>query len=358
MTWLTFIIVFLFILAAAFVFLFSSPVWERRKKRNEDIDDIREILPGLDCGLCGLPNCRLYACDLVLRHGDPALCAPGGARCEAKLRAILGGDRESAKVAFVRCAGGDSAVRPLYEYDGRENCAAAASLFGGLKGCPNACLGFGSCVSACPFHAISLANGVARVDPELCSGCGKCISVCPHNVIALIPAGSHWQVACNSELDPAARAAICLAACTACGKCAKLSAAWEFSMINGLAKASDTVSDRGPRSGDWAAIASQCPTGAIIHTGRRHLTPQEPAKSKPKAQGQTAAPLSDSKPGESTIPLHSDTSLPTGQAPLGASSKPADNSPEAPTASLPISGPDSDSAAAGRKPEESGSKQS
>lgn len=300
MSWLTFPIVFLFVLAASFGSLFFSPVWERRRKRNEDIDDIREVLPGLDCGLCGSPNCRLYACNLVLNHGDPSLCAPGGDGCEQKLRQILGGDRREAKVAFVRCAGTLSAAKQLYEYDGRENCAAAASLFGGLKSCPNACLGFGSCVSACSFRAISLVNGVARVDPDLCSGCGKCVSVCPHGVISLIPASARWQVACNSKRPAALRADDCKAACTGCGRCAKLSSSWEFSITDNLAVASNTVPENGPGAGSWAAIASQCPTGAIVHTGRRPAP--EAAKSSAKTAKADQPAQQSSASSESAVP--------------------------------------------------------
>ncbi|MFA4916105.1 MAG: FAD-dependent oxidoreductase [Syntrophales bacterium] len=48
------------------------------------------------------------------------------------------------------------------------------------------CRGCGSCLEACPYHAVSLkpnaANGVtAVVDDALCKGCGNCISVCPSN---------------------------------------------------------------------------------------------------------------------------------------------------------------------------------
>jgi len=50
---------------------------------------------------------------------------------------------------------------------------------------PSACDGCGSCVSACPFGAISMADGLAVVDPSGCKGCGGCVPVCPTDAIDL-----------------------------------------------------------------------------------------------------------------------------------------------------------------------------
>ena len=56
------------------------------------------------------------------------------------------------------------------------------------KGCKfQGCLGFGSCVAACPFDAIHVVDGIAVVDKEACKACGKCIAACPKHLIELIP---------------------------------------------------------------------------------------------------------------------------------------------------------------------------
>ncbi len=34
------------------------------------------------------------------------------------------------------------------------------------------------CIPACPEHALTMKNGMVRVDRELCTGCGKCTEVC------------------------------------------------------------------------------------------------------------------------------------------------------------------------------------
>jgi Na+-translocating ferredoxin:NAD+ oxidoreductase RNF subunit RnfB len=278
MGWISLPIAFLFILVASFGSFFLSSAWERRRKRNEAIDKLRAALPGYDCGLCGFDDCRRYARDLVEKNGDPALCSPGAEPCESRLRGLLGGERAKAKVAFVRCGGSVSAAKALYHYDGRENCAASAALFGGSKSCPHACLGLGSCALACSLNAISMKEGLAVVDPERCSGCGACVPVCPHNVICLVPATAPWQVACNSRRNPEDKKEDCSAACISCGKCGALSASWEFSLVDGLAVASASVPETGSGSGAFSSIAAHCPTGAIVRMGsKRPMAPEKPA---------------------------------------------------------------------------------
>lgn len=46
------------------------------------------------------------------------------------------------------------------------------------------CTGCESCVSACPFGALSMKDGVAAVD-EKCTFCGACVDVCPVSAITL-----------------------------------------------------------------------------------------------------------------------------------------------------------------------------
>ena len=54
---------------------------------------------------------------------------------------------------------------------------------GGAKGCAYGCLGYGSCVDACPFDAIHIVDGIAVVDKEECKACGKCVDACPKHLI-------------------------------------------------------------------------------------------------------------------------------------------------------------------------------
>jgi len=48
------------------------------------------------------------------------------------------------------------------------------------------CKGCGTCVEACPSHALSLKNGKAVVDHQLCILCGYCNPVCPEFAIRIV----------------------------------------------------------------------------------------------------------------------------------------------------------------------------
>lgn len=54
------------------------------------------------------------------------------------------------------------------------------------------CVGCGTCVESCPFHAISMAGtegtlSVSSIDVSLCNGCGNCTVVCPAKAITMEP---------------------------------------------------------------------------------------------------------------------------------------------------------------------------
>jgi Fe-S-cluster-containing hydrogenase component 2 len=46
------------------------------------------------------------------------------------------------------------------------------------------CTGCGICVDACPAEAITLVDGVARVNREECTGCLTCVDECPAEAIS------------------------------------------------------------------------------------------------------------------------------------------------------------------------------
>jgi len=54
------------------------------------------------------------------------------------------------------------------------------------------CIGCGTCVESCPFHAISMVDiggtlSLSTVDAALCTGCGNCTVVCPAKAIVMEP---------------------------------------------------------------------------------------------------------------------------------------------------------------------------
>ena len=93
---------------------------------------------------------------------------------------------------------------------------------GGPKGCTYGCLGFGSCVKACPFDAIHVVDGVAVVDKEACKSCGKCVAACPKGLIELVPYEQKHLVQCSSKDKGKDVMAVCSVGCIGCRLCQKV----------------------------------------------------------------------------------------------------------------------------------------
>ena len=189
---------------------------------DERIPQVRECLPGANCGACGFAGCDGYAAALV---EDPDLavnlCVPGGASAAEQIGAVLGREAGEVvkKVAEVRCSGTCAATQPKMDYQGIESCSAAKLLFGGSGSCIYGCAGLGDCAKVCPENAIYLVGGVARVDTEACIGCGLCAKTCPNHVIEIRPAAAHVVVDCNSHQKGADTRKACSAGCIGCKLC-------------------------------------------------------------------------------------------------------------------------------------------
>ena len=124
------------------------------------------------------------------------------------------------QTAFVKCAGTCEKAILDYDYTGIQDCTMASMMQnGGAKGCNSGCLGFGSCVAACPFDAIHVVDGIAVVDKEACKACGKCIAACPKHLIEIVPYDQKHLVKCNSQDKGKAVMQACTAGCIGCKMC-------------------------------------------------------------------------------------------------------------------------------------------
>lgn len=190
---------------------------------DERVEKIVEILPNANCGGCGFAGCGAFAQAVVDGKADPSACAAGGAEAVEKIADIMGVevDAKEPAIAVVLCQGTHNNASVRYEYDGIDDCLAAARLGGGQKACTYACLGFGNCVKACAFDAIKIVNGVAVTDSEKCTGCGSCVEACPKGVIKLIPKKIKYFVGCSSKDKGAAMKEKCTAGCIGCKICEK-----------------------------------------------------------------------------------------------------------------------------------------
>ena len=191
---------------------------------DEKFTQLRECLPGANCGACGYAGCDGYAQALSEGGVKPNLCVPGGADAAAKVAAILGveaGDVETV-AAFVACQGGCVHSGKKCDYAGIPTCAAVNLMFAGDGACSYGCLGYGDCTRACAFDAIHIVDGIAKVDREKCTGCGACAAVCPNHVIEVVPEHKRKPVVlCQNKDKGAQTRKACTAGCIGCMKCAK-----------------------------------------------------------------------------------------------------------------------------------------
>ncbi len=182
---------------------------------------VTAALPGANCGGCGFAGCDGYARALVAGTAPNGACAAGGEACAAEIARILGvaATATEKRVALVRCRGSRSEAVRIGDYNGICDCAVAASTAGGDKGCRYGCLGYGACANVCPKGAISIADGLARVDKRLCIGCGKCVKVCPRHLIELVPASATIHVLCANPVRGPEVRKVCGVGCIGCRLC-------------------------------------------------------------------------------------------------------------------------------------------
>jgi electron transport complex protein RnfB len=185
--------------------------------------EVRNALPGLNCGVCGFAGCDEYASKAAKDKIAPNLCVPGGEKAALAISAITGVPFDSVKevVAHVNCNGNYSATTDKYNYRGVLSCAASSLFFGGRSSCRDGCLGFGDCAEVCPSGAIKVLNGCAFVDEDICSGCMLCVKICPKNIIKPKPRYSPVSVSCSSKLTGKEARITCKNGCIACMRCEK-----------------------------------------------------------------------------------------------------------------------------------------
>lgn len=149
---------------------------------------IDEALPGANCGGCGYPGCSSNAEAIVAGKSSANSCVAAGPETAEAIAAILGVSVEAKEpdIALPGCTYGVVDADTKYDYNGMNDCRAAALLSGGMKVCTIGCLGLGTCAKACPFDAIVMGpKGLPVVDERRCTGCGTCERVCPKNIITL-----------------------------------------------------------------------------------------------------------------------------------------------------------------------------
>lgn len=199
---------------------------------DEKAEAIRECLPGANCGACGFSGCDGYAA--ALSKGitkNTALCAPGGNDVSAQIAEIAGlaAGNVAPSAAVVMCQGFCEKSKTKMVYNGVESCQMAKQLFGGPKECIYGCIGLGDCAKACPYEAISICDGIARINPSMCKACKMCVKTCPNSLIKMMPLREAKAVVlCVNKDKGAVTRKECELGCIGCMKCVK---ACEFEAV-------------------------------------------------------------------------------------------------------------------------------
>ncbi len=221
---------------------------------------INDVLPGNNCGGCGYAGCSGLASAIVKGEAPVNGCPVGGAPVAAKVGEIMGQSADDAvkMVAFVKCAGTCEKTTKTYEYFGIEDCSMASMMQNaGPKSCSFGCLGFGSCVKACPFDAIHIVDGIALVDKEACKACGKCVAACPKKLIELVPYDQKHLVQCSSNEKGKDVISACKVGCIGCKMCEKVC---EFDAVKVLDNIAHIDPDKCTNCGK---CAEKCPRKII-----------------------------------------------------------------------------------------------
>lgn len=230
------------------------------------IDQVQEVLPGANCGGCGSAGCRNFAERCVKATSlDGLNCPVGGSDTMKKVGDILGlkAAEQIPMVAVVKCQTSCNNRLTVGKYDGAINCRISQTLFSGESACPYSCLGYGDCVAACQFGAISInpETGSIIVDADKCTGCASCVKACPKHVIELRkkwPKNRQIYVKCVNEDKGGVARKACATACIGCSKCVKECQFEAITVTNNLAHI-DTNKCRLCRK-----CVKVCPTGAIV----------------------------------------------------------------------------------------------
>jgi Na+-translocating ferredoxin:NAD+ oxidoreductase RNF subunit RnfB len=229
--------------------------------RDPLIDQVREALPGANCGACGYPGCDGYAAAAASGEAPPNRCTVGGAATAEKLSALLGVNASATPVAAVLACRGSKDHAPLKgTYTGVPTCRGAKLSAGGTKLCAWGCLGFGDCTAVCLFGALTMGeDGLPQVDYDKCTGCKLCIAECPQQLLRDIPRDRKGSLVLCSNRNPLRGMVIktCKAGCIKCELCVKNCPQKCITMDRGI-----PVTDY-EKCVSCGTCAAKCPTKAI-----------------------------------------------------------------------------------------------
>lgn len=146
-------------------------------------EQIDQLLPQTQCGLCSYNGCRPYAEAMVYQAEQINRCPPGGVKTLIKLGELLNRD----PTPFIPDM--EKQTKPPMLAKIRED----------------ECIGCKKCIQACPVDAIhGAAKLMHTVIADQCTGCELCVEPCPVDCIDMLVI-SEANTATQSKKANAAR---------------------------------------------------------------------------------------------------------------------------------------------------------
>lgn len=201
------------------------------------LEKIYAKLPGANCGACGMPGCMGFAEGLIQGTCTPDRCVALEEEARKEISELLGVEHKKKikAVAVLHCHGGSKRVKDKFIYTGEKDCVAANLVGGGPKACFYGCIGYASCVKACPFGAITMnEEALPVVNEDKCTACGKCVAICPKRLYSLVNVAKIYAVRCKSLDFGKEVLDACSVGCIACRKCEKACPVKAIQIIDNL----------------------------------------------------------------------------------------------------------------------------
>ena len=134
------------------------------------VDEITALMPGSNCGQCGMAGCAAAAVAIAEGSAPVTCCPPGGRALASALAGKLGVTLDLASVV-----------------DSGPMIAVIAE---------DLCIGCCRCLKVCPTDAmVGAAKQIHNVIREACTGCGNCVERCPTEAATMKPVPvtlQHW----------------------------------------------------------------------------------------------------------------------------------------------------------------------
>lgn len=280
------------VLGAAFGLILAFAGKYLYKETDPRVSAVSALLPGANCGACGYPGCAAMAEHIVSGKADRTACAVADANTQKQIAAIINqkiSETEPvyAKLAVLSCNGCAGNIPQSAVYHGPADCRMAIKLLAAPGKCSYGCYGFGSCVQACPFGAITIgAHGLPQINTGKCTGCGMCVKTCPQHVLKLTPRDSALRLLCSNHDNAKTAMAACKASCIGCGLCVRTCPNGAITLKDNLPAIDYT------KCTSCGLCTQKCPRGCLVLAA-----PPEnsmPINALPQNKGCAACPLAES----------------------------------------------------------------